>query len=62
MAKKQQLIIKEMLQFPAALRELWGPPPILPSENPDERGSLASCATWPYRSAFVDRATREKGI
>jgi len=35
-------------KFSAALRELWGAPPILPSEIPDARGSLASCATWPY--------------
>jgi hypothetical protein len=39
MAKKQQLT--EMSQFPAAVRELWGPPAILPSKNPDARGSLA---------------------
>jgi hypothetical protein len=56
MAKKQQLIIKETSQSPAALRELLGPPPILPSESPDERGSLAPCATWPYRLALADRA------
>jgi hypothetical protein len=37
MAKRQQLIITEMSRFPAAVRELWGPLPILPSENPDAR-------------------------
>jgi hypothetical protein len=30
---KQQLIVKEMSQFPAAIKKLWGPPSILPSED-----------------------------
>jgi hypothetical protein len=32
---KKQLIIKEMSQFPAAIKKLWGPPSILPSEDPE---------------------------
>ena len=32
---KKQLVIKEMSQFPSAIKKLWGPPPILPSEDPE---------------------------
>ncbi len=32
---KKQLVIKVMSQMPAVIRKLWGPPPILPSEDPE---------------------------
>jgi hypothetical protein len=41
MAKKQQLIVKEMSQFPSFMKKLWGPPPILPSQDPGEYWKLA---------------------
>jgi hypothetical protein len=43
---KKQLAINEMSQFPAALKKLWGPPPILPSEDPE--------AYWKFALAIAE--------
>jgi hypothetical protein len=64
MAKKQQLIVKEMSQFPAVIRKLWGRPPILPSEDPEIYWKLAfamaqavepaNAIEWQYLKDFID--------
>jgi hypothetical protein len=63
---KKQLVIKEMSQFPAAIKKLWGPPSILPSEDPDAYWKLAwamaqaveptNAIEWMYLKDIVDYA------
>jgi hypothetical protein len=40
MAKKQ-LIVSGLSQMPAAIKKLWGPPPVLPSESQEDYWKVA---------------------
>jgi hypothetical protein len=63
---KKQLVIKEMSQIPTATKKLWGPPPLLPSEDPDAYWKLAwamaqavepaNAIEWMYLKDIVDYA------
>ena len=50
MAKKQ-LIVSGLSQMPAAIKKLWGPPPVLPSESQEDYWKLAVAMAQPVEPA-----------